>query len=190
MKRFASFSIVLLFSFSVFATDTRPAFDALKGKPVDYTPIGQICEQVARLQLAEEFGANQFNINVGVEYAVNNRTVGELDIVITEKASQQVVVVGEVKCWKDMSGGLRKAREQRARFQRTLKTQPREIVFGAKEGGKFSSDQFQETKYIAIAQSGSKSAGYDVDLVYTLDELMQLRSQLMQCQSDGECPTE
>ena len=187
MKHFSFFLFILALAGPAFATSTQPAFDALKTKAVDYGPTGQICEQVARLELAEKYLPAQYDIAVGVEYAVAGRTIGELDIVIVDKRSNAVELVGEVKCWKSVSGGLAKARKQRARFLRTLSSRPDQIVFKAKEGGAFSSNQFQRSTFIAIAQNGAKTEGFDMELTYTLRELMDLRGQLLDCQSQGKC---
>lgn len=189
MRKFILGFIAVLFSVPAFATSTQPAFDALKNKPVDYGPSGQICEQVARLELAEKYTPASYDIAVGVEYSVGGRTIGELDVVVVDRKSNTVALVGEVKCWKSVKGGLAKARTQRARFLRTLNTQPNQIVFDAKEGTPFSSDQFLGANFIAIAQNGSKAQGFDVELTYTLKELMALRGQLLDCQSQGNCPT-
>lgn len=187
--KFGIVSLAAFFlSLSVFAKDIQPAFEALKDRAVDYGPIGQICEQVARLQLAEQYEPAQYEINIGVEYNVQNRTIGELDIVITDKSSHDVVLVGEVKCWNNISSALKKAQNQRARFQRTLKSQGDEIVFDSKEGGNYTSEEFAGTKFISIAQSGSTQYGFDVDLTYTLDELMKLRAKLLRCQDERQCP--
>ena len=189
MKNFSLVLIFLAFVSPAFATSTQPAFDALKNLAVDYSPTGQICEQVARLELATKYQPAQYDIAVGVEYSVAGRTIGELDIVVVDKKSKAVELVGEVKCWKSVSGGLSKAQKQRARFLRTLNTQPDQIEFDAKEGGTFSAQQFQRSNFIAIAQNGSKSQGFDVELTYTLRELMDLRGQLLDCQSQGKCAT-
>ena len=115
--------------------------------------------------------------------------IGELDIVVVNRKSNAVELVGEVKCWKSVSGGLSKAQKQRERFLRTLSNQPDQIVFTAKEGGAFSSEQFDGSNFIAIAQSGSKSKGFDSELAYTLKELMDLRGQLLDCQAQRKCAT-
>lgn len=187
MKATVGFLSAFLFAGSVFAASTQSLFDALKDKPVDYGPTGQICEQVARLELAEKYLPAAYDIAVGIEYDVAGRTLGELDIVIVDKNSKAVALVGEVKCWRNVSGGLDKARAQRARFLRTLQTQPNQIVFRAKEGGSFTASQFQGANFVAIAQSGSLAKGFDLELTNTLQELMNLRSQLQDCQSQGIC---
>lgn len=110
-------------------------------------------------------------------------------MVVVDRTSNAVALVGEVKCWKSIKGGLAKARTQRARFLRTLNTQPNQIVFDAKEGANFSSEQFRGANFIAIAQNGSKAQGFDIELTYTLKELMALRGQLLDCQSQGKCAT-
>lgn len=179
--------VFLVIGFNAGAVDIQTVFEELKDKPVDYEPTGQVCEQVARLQFGEQYDSSQYEINVGVEYKVQNRTIGELDLVITDKKDRQVVLVGEVKCWKDMNGALNKARNQRNRFIRTLQSQGSAIVFDPKEGGDFESSQFSDTKYVSISQAGGTGFGFDDDLDFSLKELMGLRSKLLACQSSGEC---
>ena len=187
MKRLSAILVLLAIALPVFATDIQFEFDALKGRAVDYRPVGQICEQVARLELAETYLPGDYDISVGVEYAVGGRTIGELDVVVVEKASGSVALVGEVKCWKNVNNGLVKARNQRERFLRTLSAEPNKIVFTSKEGQQFRSVQFQGADFIAIAQKGSKTQGFDAELNHTLDELMALRERLMLCQSQRTC---
>jgi len=188
MKLFTSvFAAILFVSASVFANDIQPVFEALRDQPVDYEPVGQICEQVARLQLYNEYPSNRYTINVGVEYSVQHRTIGELDIVISENKTREVVLVGEVKCWKDLGGALDKAKDQRSRFIRTLQKQGPSIVFESHEGAPFVARHFRSPKYVAIAQLGSVNKGFDINLDYTLHELMELRELLLRCQAQGEC---
>lgn len=163
-------------------------FDNLKDRAVDYTPTGQVCEQVARVQFSEQYPTDRFDLNVGVEYGYQGKTIGELDLVVTDKNTKEVVLVGEVKCWRDAKSALSKALNQRARFIRSLKNYQGSLVFDAKEGVPFSAGQFVSPKYVAISQEGTKYAGFDAELGFSLNELMTLRDQLMQCQSQGQCP--
>ncbi|WP_415062626.1 hypothetical protein [Bdellovibrio sp.] len=185
------FSVLLFIGSNAHALgDLKSIFDALKDKPVNYEPTGQICEQVARLKYAEVYDPSQFDLNVGVEYKVSGTTIGELDLVITNKSNHQVALVGEVKCWRNVQGALNKAHKQRARFISTLQSQGNRIVFLAKEGAPFKAAQFVNPKYVAISTLGTVSSGFDTEIEYSLDEMLQLRESLMRCQAEGKCPTE
>lgn len=188
MKAALVLGVLLFLGNSALASSTQPLFDQLKSEPVDYTPTGQICEQVARLELADKYLPGEFDIAVGVEYSVAGRTIGELDIVITERKSNQVALVGEVKCWKDVGAGLTKALQQRQRFVRTLAEKGGQIKFNSKEGKPFGAQQFQSPQYVAIAQAGSQTQGFDLELGHDLRELMSLRGELLDCQAQGKCP--
>jgi hypothetical protein len=52
----------------------------------------------------------------------------------------------------------------------------------------YTKDQFSHIeRYLSISQQGGESAGFDIALDYTLDELMALRETLIVCQQKGEC---
>src|SRR5690606_9004921 len=121
MNLFASIFAVLI-SFQVFAGDTSALFEELRDLPISYEQKGQICEQVARLQLDDIYPPHAYDINIGIEYIVHNRTIGELDVVVTDKQTRDVILIAEVKCWKNLKGALNKAKDQRSRFIRTLKS--------------------------------------------------------------------
>lgn len=188
MKLILSAFLSLFFSINAIAADILPMFEALKNRPVDYEPMGQICEQVAREQLLENYPKSQYHITIGIEYSVSRMTIGELDVVVIDSKTQDVILVAEVKCWRNMDGGLKKAKEQRARFIRTLQKQGSSVRYYAHEGGNFRSEQFKKTKFIAIAQNGSEEHGFDVGLDFTLRELMELRDMLLRCQASKQCP--
>lgn len=189
MKFFKSIFFLSLISVPVFASgDIQVVFEALKNSAVDYGPSGQVCEQVARLQFAEKYTPDRYEITGGLEYKVQNRTIGELDLVIFEKQTHNVVLVGEVKCWKRLGQALEKAHDQRSRFLKTLNRQGSEIVFASKEGQTFEAAQFDSPEYVSIAQEGSESYGFDVDLNYSLHDLMKLREMLISCQTHHQCP--
>lgn len=186
--KFSAAIIALFLSFQAFA-GLGEDFRDLKESGVDYEVIGAICEQVTRLRYQEEFPANQYEVITGVEYSDGSRTIGELDVVVFEKSSQQVVRVSEVKCWKDFGGAIRKAREQRQRFQNHLRS-GKPVYFKVLHGTnyRFKKDNFSMTRdYTAVAQKGAKAAGFDRELPYELKELMQLRQMMLQCQQSRQC---
>lgn len=184
--------IAFLHSFASLAVEVTPemreAFEALKTEAVSYEAAGQICEQVARLQLRGKFAPPQYEIHVGVEYRVQGQSIGELDLVIRDQQSQKVVLVGEVKCWKSLEGALEKAQEQRARFLQALRRKGISIQFDAKEGGTFEASDFQGVAFISISQAGGTGKGFDEALPFDLYQLKELRTLMLRCQSQGPCP--
>jgi len=183
---FVSAIISLLVSVQVFA-GINEDFRALKDSGVDYQVIGAVCEEVARLRIQEEYGS-KYVVVTGVEYGDANRTIGELDVVVFENATQKVVRVAEVKCWKDYKGALAKARNQRQRFITNLES-GKTLYFEALHNDyKFKKEQFVGNKtFQTISQKGSKAAGFDVELPYELKELMQLRQMMIDCQANHQC---
>lgn len=185
-----SFLIIasVLFSISSFAADIEPYFEALKQTGVNYEPDGAICEQVAKLRYRDEYPDAQFLITTGVEYSTGDRTLGELDIVVIDRATQKVILVSEVKCWKNFQQALDKAKSQRLRFQWNLEKHPQQMRFDSYEGLTFSVSQFDgSTQYRSLSQAGGINKGFDAELELTLSELKQLRMKLLKCQAWGEC---
>ena len=184
---FASLFISLFVSFQVFA-GIGEDFRELKDSGVDYQVIGAVCEEVARLRFQEEFPSHKYGVVTGVEYSDGHRTIGELDVVVFENTTQKVVRVAEVKCWKDTNGAIKKAHNQRQRFIRTLQSGKQTYFKSLHSDYKFKKENFVSNKeFMAVAQKGSKSSGFDRELPYELDELMKLRQMMIDCQKNREC---
>ncbi len=171
------------------ATSFHEAFAALRNSGLDFESTGSICEQVARLELSEEYQAPVFSVVTGVVYANSDRVLGELDVVVFNNSTQSAIAVSEVKCWKNISKGLRKAREQRRRFISALNSKV-DLEFYSLHGHvKYHPTQFKSVSdFSTIAQKGAKDEGYDAELELSLSDLMRLRQSLIQCQRTGECP--
>lgn len=183
----SSLVIVLAVAFNANAKDIQPMFERLKDSAENYEIVGAICEQVAKLEMEEQYPADKYFITSGIEYGDNSRTIGELDVIIFDKSTNKAQVSAEVKCWKNLEGARKKALNQRNRFIATLKS-GRHIYMHNKQDGEYRKEQFDSVKrFLSIAQNGSVKAGFEVELSYTLDELMKLRSLLLECQSRGEC---
>lgn len=183
----AGFFAIALVALSAFAT-IDDDFQQLRTSGKDYQIVGTVCEEVARLRFAEQFRAPQYNVVTGIAYSDNTRTIGELDVVVFEAKTQEVVKIAEVKCWKNMREGLAKAHNQRERFQNAMKSKRVYHFKGTGDGRHYRHDQFDTVReFVSVAQKGSKSQGYDIELDYPLDELMGLRKRMMECQSQGEC---
>lgn len=185
---FLLFFASVLFSISAFAADTEAYFEALKQSGINYEPDGAICEQVAKLHYREEYPAGPFLITTGVEYSTGVLTLGELDIVVIDRATQKVVLVSEVKCWRNLQQALDKAKSQRLRFQWNLEKHSQQMQFDSYEGLPFNVAQFDSsTQYRSLSQAGGVKKGFDAELELTLSELKQLRMRLLKCQAWGEC---
>lgn len=196
MKKLNFFVVALLLvSTSVFAKPNREDhsqiiskyFEELSYEKVDWEPTGAVCERVAVREMEVYYPKSQYTILNGVQYDEKNITIGELDLVIFDKNTDLVDTVAEVKCWRSFGGGAKKAKEQRMRFLQHL---DRNIVIYDKDTKKrFSKNQFKQIKkYVSISQEGGVGQGFDFELSLDLKELMNLRSQLLDCKAAGRCP--
>ncbi len=182
------FVSALLFSLNLFAANWAEDFAALKNIPRSYEDSGAICEEIARLDIQKQFPAPQYVVEVGIAYGDGSRTVGELDIIIFDLNLQRVVRIGEVKCWKSLSGGLEKARDQRSRFLSAIRSN-RTVYFKSTSTGQMYDQAWFKgiNDFITIGQAGAVHSGYDMELGYTLNELQQHRSDMLNCQHQGQC---
>jgi hypothetical protein len=161
-------------------------FEILSLEDTDFEPMGTVCERVALYEIEPLYPKTQFDIINSIEYAERNMTIGELDLVIFNKDSKKAEAIGEVKCWKSIKGSLVKAREQRKRFQTHL---DRNLVITDSSDKHYSKDQFSDIhKYFSIAQIGGVEEGFDYEMSLNFRELMELRSELLDCRAQGKCP--
>lgn len=183
----ALFSLIVLISAWAQA-GLQQDFLELKNHGRNLQDTGAICEEMAVLEMQREYGPN-YTVISGIEYADHNGTVGELDVIVFDKNMNQAVMIGEVKCWKNMRDGLRKAMDQRQRFLRNVNS-GKALKFRWKDNPdvKFTKQQLNKAQaFISIAQQGARSEGYDRELAYSLRDLMELRDMIMKCQSSGAC---
>lgn len=168
----------------------QPLFEVLKKIPANYKTEGTACEQAARIEAYQTYPADRFAITTGVEYDIGDGTLGELDLLVIDKASDKVVVVGEVKCWRSFDSALDKAKYQRDRFLWNLQKYPKQIHFIAhEEGFAFTAESFSNlNQFIFISQAGGTKKGFDQEIPYTLLEMDEISQKLVRCQKKGECP--
>lgn len=180
------FILISLFSLSAQAGDIRGLVEQLRDSGEDYEIVGVICEQAARLDLAREYPSPRYEVKTGIAYGTQHRTVGELDVIVFD-ADRSAVLVGEVKCWRNLNGARKKAANQRQRFLDAMAS-GKPYLFFKKHDGSYEHKQFAEVKdFISIAQGGAKEAGFTRELDFSLEELMQARKELLTCQSSGAC---
>jgi hypothetical protein len=185
--KFLSAIISLLVSLQVFA-GLGEDFRDLKNSGADFEIVGTVCEEVTRLRFQEEYPSSKYAVVTGVEYGDGNRTIGELDVVVFEKATQKVNRIAEVKCWRNTNSAQDKARSQRQRFLTNLQSGKTIYFKSLHSDYKFKRDNFvQNREFLTVAQKGSKISGFDIELSYDLRELMQLRQMMMDCQAKNEC---
>lgn len=160
-------------------------FDLLKIESTDFEPTGAVCERVAVRELVQEYPADKYFIKNGIQYDERNMTIGELDVVVFDKATGMVEAVAEVKCWKSFEGARKKAKEQRMRFQTYLN---KNIVIYDDEGKKYQKNQFALVRrYFSISQFGGVGQGFDVELSLDFKEMMELRKRLLDCRAFKNC---
>ncbi|MEO5970834.1 MAG: hypothetical protein ABIQ95_12980 [Bdellovibrionia bacterium] len=187
-------SSVLIFflSFPVYSQSIDPAFQELKSSAEKYEIKGTVCEQVARLELEQKYPEKEYSVENGIAFQREGRTLGELDVVIFRKSDNKVILIGEVKCWQDLHEARKKAVHQRENFRFYLRNGGRGIDFHKSSDPSihFNPSQFGDLPpFILISQDGGHDAGFDLSLPYTLDQLMQLREMLIDCQDSGKCPS-
>lgn len=182
---FLILSVTALRSFAGLQED----FDTLKNSGKSFQITGVICEEVTHLRYLEQYPEPDYRVLTGITYSEKDRVLGELDLIVFENKTQTAILIGEVKCWRDPADGLAKAHEQRERFLKNVKSSKGlEFHWLSNPKEKFTKKQFNKTKnFISISQLGSRDYGFDVELDYTLDELMQMRQDIIACQNTGEC---
>lgn len=185
MKAVSILWLGLFLSSLASAAPIADLFEEIKDNGAHYEIIGMVCEKVAILELEKQYPAKDFEIVNGIAYGDGNRTIGELDVVIFDKKTDDAVLVGEVKCWKSFEGARKKALDQRRRFI-AHKGKRIEMIDGDRKH--YSPTRFRSLRnFVSISQKGGKKAGFDYELENTLEELMDLRQMLMKCQDEGRC---
>jgi hypothetical protein len=169
--------------------DIRRHFAYLQNSAVDYAVVGAVCEQVTKVLMQRQYPQPVFSVYTGVAYSrPNGSTIGELDVVVVRNADQKALLVGEVKCWKNLPAARRKAMDQRQRIMSTLKQGANVELKCLDNTCKFNTRNFDQVqRFISISQDGGRQHGFDIDLPYSLDQLMGLRTALMKCQASGQC---
>ncbi|MBK7892801.1 MAG: hypothetical protein IPJ84_18715 [Bdellovibrionales bacterium] len=195
MRQVFFFVMALMVSLPASA-DWASDFEQLKNHPRSYEDSGAICEEIARLDLEREYEMHfpdaQIEVLNGIGYADENGTLGELDVVVfktdVETNQKNVVQIAEVKCWKDINGGLEKAREQRARFVKALRSSKELKFYSTSSAMHFERTAFSASvQFITIGQKGAGANGYDRELQYELLELHRFRNEMVRCQFHGQC---
>jgi len=188
MIRYCLFLLIFCLSSTVFAFSLESVFIALKTNTRSFEDKGAVCEEVVKLYLEQEFAPPRYEVLVGVAYGDLERVIGELDEVVVDTQTQEVVRVLEVKCWKDLRAGQEKAQQQRERFLKTLKRGAPVYFNSTQSESEYSNLKFSgQTEFLSIGQQGAVAFGFDRELPFSMLELMALRTRVLQCRSWGDC---
>ncbi|WP_413578332.1 hypothetical protein ACLVWU_07300 [Bdellovibrio sp. HCB290] len=180
----------VIFSSFAFAGDLNAAFDSLKNLGTNFEPDGAVCEELEKVRLGQIYPADKFLISGDIEYSTGKETIGELDTVVIDRSTGKVVLLGEVKCWKNMEDGLMKAKSQMLRFFWNLEKHPNSLRFTSYGDTNITAAQVPlNTPFYTVGPQGSVAQGATFELNLTLKETQHLRMMLLKCQQNGECPS-
>ena len=192
-------SLLLVYLFLVFSkiaysgpsSEMEKAYQALSQKPANYQVEGAICEQLMGLHLEETYPPSDYDIKIGIMYTSGGHTLGELDVVVFDRLTNEAVKIVEVKCSYNPRRLLSKAKAQLKRFKDNVAgDKPLEIFDVHDKNNKYSMERFdEEPLYETGSVEGSRDVGYDIALIFEKDEALEIRRRLMACQKRGQCPT-
>lgn len=170
-------------------TSTSAYFQVLRNIRVKYSNIGQVCEQVAKLDLENHYDRNLYTVTTNIEYGSRQRVVGELDVVIFDRLSGKAARIYEIKCWVNdarENRALKKARDQRKRFFEEINFGPGPEIWSKTRS--YSVFQFRDLRTDQYKTGGPRGASdFDYQLPLNLQQLEQLARELMDCQRAGDC---
>lgn len=186
MQKRVLFGVLCSFLFALpdfsFAGNIQSLLKELENTHEKYEVTGTVCEQAARVMLAQYYPEPNYEILTGIEYSdYIGHVLGELDVVVFDHNTQKAILVAEVKCCHNAKKASRLARRQLRRFKSTLSSKARiDYHLTNKREIHFQEDQFDESvKLISISPKGGDQSGFDVALDYSIDELMYLQKKLM-----------
>lgn len=188
MRATILFYLALSGSLTAFA-GIQQDFDAIKNSGRSQEAVGSICEDVAQLRFAENYPEPQYRVVTGISYSDKARTLGELDVIVFNNSTHIAEIVAEVKCWRSAKSGLKKAKEQRQRFLTNVHS-PKALKFSWLQDPSLhlTKTQFNKVqRFLSVAQKGTMKDGFDIELPYSLNELMDMRAEVIRCQDSGAC---
>lgn len=145
-------------------------YSILKDREADYGKVGSVLEQLWAHKLQEE-NPNAV-VATGLQYFDDVRTLGELDVVLFDTASDRVTMVAEVKLTGSVENALSKAREQILRFRVALEENRVATVretLGDRKAWPVS--RFAETReYLLLGSKETEGRGFDRAFDLTRDE--------------------
>lgn len=182
--RFFLSALLCFLSLASFAGPVEDYVTLFKDRGYDWEGSGNMCEYVAREEMKVHFPEDRYLIKSGITYKFKNQVIGELDLIVFNKATNLVDYIGEVKCWKEVKEGFSKAMQQRERFKKYV---GRAVIIQDHEQT-YTPEQFRAVQsYFSVGQRGSLSAGFNYELSLDLIQAKNLREAMLRCQSSGAC---
>ncbi len=163
-------------------------YESLMKKNYDYTVYGVVCEVLAKDMIEKSYPSDRYNIVIGIAYKNRRRTIGELDLVILRKSDGEAISVGEVKCGRNLSATLKKAKTQLRRFHSYRNSDQLDRLTFTDNHEEYKPRQFDgQISYFSVAQRGAKDAGFTFEIPISHKEIKSLHERLKSCQSHPDC---
>lgn len=168
-------------------------YQALRKVPSNYEVFGTVCEEVARLRLEKEYAGDTYNVLRSIEYKDKIKVLGELDVVVFERSTNEAILIGEVKCWDDFNKALQKAKDQLNRFENAVENKQIRDIYLTHEQDQKGAPRLQASQFdthprlTTISYDGGEAAGFDSSIGLTMEEVKELRDMLMGCKGKSEC---
>lgn len=170
----------------------EPIDHSLQGTGEENMELGRVCERVARTDLAKTYPSSLYFIENGVFYGDARRpgnVMGEIDVVVLDRITDQVILAIEIKCWShNQRKAFLKADSQRSRFLSALLSRNLEIWSPSR---RYSMKQFKTITSVNFklgAPRGMRIHGFEYELPYTMDQLLELRDRSLRDQLIGSRP--
>lgn len=187
---------LLLLSFlltpSAFADLRTDDMSRLSKIPAKYEVFGTICEYLTMLRLEEMYPASDYRIEVGIEYRVRNRVIGEIDVVVFRNTDMEAILVGQVKCRKSMNSARKHANEQNHRFAEVIFTGDcNTVTYRSTSDSSLAihpSQMDEVATFLTASQDGGEDYGFDLTIGHDLDAVTNMRDELLSCQKANRCP--
>lgn len=159
-------------------------FSILKDIPVDLSADSAIEEELARLDLYKFYRPHLFIIDKNVQIEGEERTLGELDIVIRDRATGRVVLVAEVKRGIHPKPSSRNAASQLRKFEEALRDGTVKLILQKETGDSIAIEAFDlswEKRIIGVRVKADEHYPYELDI--TSEELKDLKSRVRKHQA-------
>jgi len=163
-------------------------YQELKDSEITFHSHGAVCEQIAKIQMADQYPPDEYEITTGIIYGKAGIIIGELDLVVFDK-THEARMVAEVKCKRRVAAARKEAQLQLERFYNKVVDSDLPIVFYGADGEDYDVRQFDEIEkedLKTISQlEGEPYFEYTVGLNY--DEVILLWKRLKRCQTSKHC---
>jgi hypothetical protein len=149
----------------------------------NWRQVGSVLEALGYLELQRLYPAPAFTVFHSLQYHdASGRTLGEIDLLVWDNATEQVIAVYECKISAQPRRVLEHAKEQLDRFRAALRdrTVARFTLTGARARN-FSVTDFRALEHFeTIGGAGTRSQGYDLEIDLSRDEADELQAMLLQ----------